>query len=242
MKLEFLALHWAVAIKFRDILIGAKFVVFTDNNPLKYLQSTARLGAQEMRWQSELAVFKYTVEYRPGKQNQNADSLSRKVDHGPDVTRYGLVEEIRVESRMVTVPYSVHEMVRENTAEVWQQEVKVRSSGTEPKAVFTLPAIPKDHMEKLQGEDPVIGRFHHHWKSGQPPQKRVADRESKGTRKLLSLWDVIKARDGLLYREATINNSSVEQLLLPEVLKQQVLEALHDQCGHQASQRTLSLA
>ena len=43
MKLEFLALKWAVAEKFRDYLIGTKFTVYTDNNPLSYLQ-TAKLG------------------------------------------------------------------------------------------------------------------------------------------------------------------------------------------------------
>lgn len=43
-KLEFLALKWAVTQKFREYLLGNKFVVFTDNNPLSYLQ-TAKLGA-----------------------------------------------------------------------------------------------------------------------------------------------------------------------------------------------------
>lgn len=47
MKLELLALKWAVTEKFRTYLLGSKFEVFTDNNPLKYLQTTAKLGALE---------------------------------------------------------------------------------------------------------------------------------------------------------------------------------------------------
>jgi hypothetical protein len=43
MKLEMLALKWAVTEKFRDYLIGSKFIVYTDNNPLCYLQ-TAKLN------------------------------------------------------------------------------------------------------------------------------------------------------------------------------------------------------
>lgn len=39
MKLEFLALKWAVADKFRDYLLGNKCLVFTDNNPLTHYQS-----------------------------------------------------------------------------------------------------------------------------------------------------------------------------------------------------------
>ena len=33
-KLELLALKWSVCEKFRDYLIGSKFTVLTDNNPL----------------------------------------------------------------------------------------------------------------------------------------------------------------------------------------------------------------
>ena len=35
-KLELLALQWAVTIKFRDYLLGSKFIVLTDNNQLSY--------------------------------------------------------------------------------------------------------------------------------------------------------------------------------------------------------------
>lgn len=53
MKLEFLALKWAVTEKFREYLLGSKFTIYTDNNPLSYLQ-TAKLAAVEQRWASEL--------------------------------------------------------------------------------------------------------------------------------------------------------------------------------------------
>ena len=36
-KLELLALKWSVCEKFRDYLIGSKFTVLTDNNPLTYV-------------------------------------------------------------------------------------------------------------------------------------------------------------------------------------------------------------
>ena len=45
-KLEFLALKWAICEQFRDYLYYApSFVVFTDNNPLTYVLSTAKLNA-----------------------------------------------------------------------------------------------------------------------------------------------------------------------------------------------------
>ena len=75
-KLELLGLKWAVTEKFREYLLGHKCVVFTDNNPLSYLQ-TAKLGATEHRWAAELALFDLDIKYRPGTANRNADALSR---------------------------------------------------------------------------------------------------------------------------------------------------------------------
>lgn len=75
-KLELLGLKWAVTEKFKDYLWGADIEVFTDNNPLVHLD-TANLGATEQRWVAQLANFKYSLKYRPGSRNGNADSLSR---------------------------------------------------------------------------------------------------------------------------------------------------------------------
>ena len=75
-KLELLALKWAVTEKFKDYLAGAKFTIYTDNNPVAHLQ-TARLGAVEQRWAAQLASFTFDIKYRPGKNNANADALSR---------------------------------------------------------------------------------------------------------------------------------------------------------------------
>lgn len=77
MKLEFLAPKWAVNDKFRDYLLGNKCLVFTDNNSLSYYQS-AKLGAVEQRWASQLAAFDLEIRYKPGKANGNADALSHQ--------------------------------------------------------------------------------------------------------------------------------------------------------------------
>ena len=76
MKLEFLALKWAMSDTFREYLLGHKCIVFTDNNPLSYL-SSAKLGALEQRWAAQLASFDFEIRYRSGKCNTNADALSR---------------------------------------------------------------------------------------------------------------------------------------------------------------------
>ena len=75
-KLELLALKWAVTEKFRDYLLGSKFTVYTDNNPLAYIQ-TSKLGVSQIHWLSELALFDFNIIYRSGRSNQAADVLSR---------------------------------------------------------------------------------------------------------------------------------------------------------------------
>ena len=75
-KLELLALKWAVTEKFRDYLLRSKFTVYTDNNPLAYIQ-TSKLGVSQIRWLSELALFDFNIIYRSGKFNQATDTLSQ---------------------------------------------------------------------------------------------------------------------------------------------------------------------
>ena len=55
-KLELLALKWAICEKFKDYLIGSKFTILTDNNPLTYVH-TSCLGTAQIHWLSDLTLF-----------------------------------------------------------------------------------------------------------------------------------------------------------------------------------------
>ncbi len=86
-KLEFLALKWAVTEKFQDYLYGNTFLAVTDSNPLTYILTSAKLDATSYRWLAALSTFDFQLQFRAGKQNQDADRLSRP-PHGrlPDDT------------------------------------------------------------------------------------------------------------------------------------------------------------
>jgi hypothetical protein len=51
----------------------------SDNNPLTYVLTTANLDATGHRWLAALGAFDFEIAYRPGKNNADADSLSRLV-------------------------------------------------------------------------------------------------------------------------------------------------------------------
>ena len=65
-KIELQALKWSVCEKFKDYLLGSKFMVYTNNNPLVYVK-TSKLGAAQIRWLSELALFDFNIIYQTGK-------------------------------------------------------------------------------------------------------------------------------------------------------------------------------
>ncbi|CAB4025594.1 Hypothetical predicted protein [Paramuricea clavata] len=79
-KHEYLALKWAICDHFRDYY-SPPFEVFTDNNPLTYVLSSAKLNATGLRWIGELADFNFTIRYRPRKANADANTLSRMPEH-----------------------------------------------------------------------------------------------------------------------------------------------------------------
>ncbi|KAE8604038.1 hypothetical protein XENTR_v10014546 [Xenopus tropicalis] len=77
-KLEFLALKWAIVDKLHDFLYGVEFEVRTDNNPLTYILTTAKLDATGHRWLAALSNYSFTLKYKPGPRNIGADALSRR--------------------------------------------------------------------------------------------------------------------------------------------------------------------
>ena len=86
-KLEFLALKWSVTERLHEYLYGGHFEVYTDNNPLTYIPTTAKLNATGQTWVASLACYNFKIFYRSGKVNIEADALSgipwenTQVDH-----------------------------------------------------------------------------------------------------------------------------------------------------------------
>ena len=86
-KLEFLALKWSVIERFHEYLYGGHFEVYTDNNPLTYILTTAKLDVTGQRWVASLANYNFKIFYKSSKLNVDADVLSHirwqntQVDH-----------------------------------------------------------------------------------------------------------------------------------------------------------------
>ena len=74
-KLEFLALKWSVTERFHEYLYGGHFEVYTHNNPLPYVLTTAKLDATGQQWVASLANYNIKIFYKSGNLNVEAGAL-----------------------------------------------------------------------------------------------------------------------------------------------------------------------
>src|SRR5215207_10076645 len=73
---ECLAVVWAVK-HFKQYLGLLPFKVITDHSALKFLQTADMPSGKRARWIMYLQQFTFEIIHRPGKENKNADALSR---------------------------------------------------------------------------------------------------------------------------------------------------------------------
>uniref|UniRef100_A0AAQ4S8F2 Gypsy retrotransposon integrase-like protein 1 n=1 Tax=Gasterosteus aculeatus aculeatus TaxID=481459 RepID=A0AAQ4S8F2_GASAC len=222
MRLEFVALKWAMTEKFREYLLGHKCVVFTDNNPLSHL-STAKLGATEQRWAAQLASFDFEVKYRSGRNNNNADALSRQHPPGPN--------DMETMFPGTSLPHPLRQALHGTRVEATQT------------AVMALPHHTSSDICILQQADPVIQEALVFWRRGQRPSLEERQGTSQPALALLRQWDRLVERSGVWYRQMFRPDGAeaVLQVLVPASLREEVLTKVHQEHGHQGVERTLEL-
>ncbi|KAM3873593.1 retrovirus-related Pol polyprotein from transposon 412 [Diretmus argenteus] len=224
MKLEFLALKWAMAEKFREYLWGHKCIVFTDNNPLSYLNS-AKLGAVEHRWASQLAAFDFEIKYRSGRSNKNADALSRQY--------------------LSTSSLAEHTLPGTSVPLLLQQALHSAPMVPATQSVMSvLPGHSRSDIRSLQRDDPLLkDHFLPFWARRVRPTQEERQQLPKSALTLLNQWDRLEEKEGILYRRTFRSDGGEQylQLVLPGILREETLKQLHQEHGHQGVERTTEL-
>ncbi|KAI3366993.1 hypothetical protein L3Q82_009626 [Scortum barcoo] len=109
--------------------------------------------------------------------------------------------------------------------------------------VSVLPAHSASDLCSLQRDDPFLKEVLVFWQRNAPPTSGERQQLSKPVMALLRQWDRLVEKDGVLFRQVFRSDGGEEslQLLLPVALKQDTLNQLHQEHGHQGIERTTEL-
>ena len=224
-KLEFLSLKWAVTDKFHDYLYGVPFHVITDNNPLTYIFTTAKLDATSQRWVSALSNYQFSIEYRSGKLNQDADGLSRI--RWPEALN---IQHVSCNS--------VQALLSASTLPAGCSEALVMSH----KAIQDIEGLyigkhTSRDWARIHHRDPTISQVVQHLRGANVQNFQ----HNEAFQSLLREKDKLVIVKGVLYRKRLCDNIIKFQLVLPEEYRKAALQGCHDQVGHLGRDRTLEL-
>ena len=232
-KLEYLALKWAITDKFKDYLSGKHFIVLTDNNPLTHILTSAKLDATCQRWASQLGQFSFDIKYRAGLRNADADAMSR---YPHEKLFDGAEECVRIDDKTVKAICScivispfIDMLPIATLNKLETIDVDDESQVLAQKEVFEI--------RRSQRQGPLIERW----------RKAVIDRAvpntymTKDDLTMKKQFQKLKIRRGILFRNVKDEDREVEQLVLPQCFKEEVLRGLHSEVGHPGRERTLRL-
>ena len=233
-KLEFLALKWAICEKFHDYLYGSLFEVITDNNPLTYVLTTAKLDATGQRWIFSLSGYNFRIKYRSGKKNADADGLSRcKASQG---------ERMIFPETSKAISHSLS--VTEDCPLVESMAVSDCHASTQvddfPEQLLQTYGLTSRDWRKAKLNDPCIGFILHQVETGSNVPAKLDLAQTVDVR-YLKEWDKLYADQDVLHRKVSLKGQEFQQVVLPSVVHDEVFQALHDDPGHQGRDRTTSL-
>ena len=241
-KLEFLALKWAVCEKFHEYLYGFNlFEVYTDNNPLTYVLSSAKLDACGQTWVAKLANYNFTIKYKSGLSNVEADALSRI--SWPEILANSEDLDVDLNCMDTHVVNAILAGSRSKTSLI--ESVSCSSKIIPPELSQDSDSSSNINWMKEQRADTNLTVIIKLIESGQLQKRKQHGKDTPEVKSLLRIRKSLKLVKDILYRKTYTDNSSFKkvlwQLVVPKAHRSRALAGCHDDVGHQGRMRTLSL-
>ena len=230
-KLEFLALKWAITDRFHEYLYGGSFDVYTDNNLLTYVLTTAKLDAIGQRWMAALGTYNFQIFYRSGKSNGNADALSRIPWKEINPKEYTLEDGVVVASIVQ----------RKGDIEVPQGEDTLICKAAQFFSPDYAPRMTIQEWKHLQEEDLDIKKVVDLLKMNQLIHYRNNRQDTNEFKSLMKSKHHLKLIEGILYQTVQLKHQpkEVQQLVLPKPIWKRMVLACHDKMGHMGMDQVL---
>ena len=222
-KLEFLALKWAVTEKFYDYLYGHRFEVKTDNNPLTYVLTTAKLDATGHRWLAELSTFNFGISYISGFSNVDADALSRLPRSQISskcleaICQSSLADSSIVDSLSFSIPDDILD-------------------GEDDISLLDTVSI---NMRREQQDDSVVREVFLAVEAKQRPSRNSLKGRDREIQKLCRHWESLEIRKGVLCKRLLMDDREFIQIVAPSSIRSRIIDGYHNKLGHLGRDRTI---
>ena len=201
-------------------MYGAHFEVWTDNNPLTYVLTSAKLDATGHRWLAKLASFDFSIKYKSGKTNTNADSLSRIPETCAEITK-AICNASELETDFVSCMSMSPDVVSEfeSCSDVVEQL----------------------DISQLQLDDPDIAKIIEWKRCGHIPSKDELKHVSDCVIRLARDLNKLSFVNNVLVKNVHTDENEIRVIVLPKSCIDIVLHELHDNIGHPGGDRNIVL-
>ena len=215
--------------------------MYTDNNPLTYVLTSAKLDACGQRWVAKLANYNFTIKYKCGLSNVEADALSKI--SWPEVLADNEELDVDLDCMDTHVVNAILTGFRSKSSLI--ESVSCSSKIIPPELSLDSDSSSNINWMKEQRADPNLTVIIKLIESGQLQKRKLHGKDSPEVKSLLRIRKSLKLVEDILYRKTYTDNSSSKkilwQLIVPKSYRSRALAGCHDDVGHQGRMRTLSL-
>ena len=215
--------------------------MYTDNNPLTYVLSSAKLDACGQRWVAKLANYNFTVKYKCGLSNVEADALSRI--SWPEILAETEDLDVDLKCMDTHVVNAILTGCRSKSSLI--ESVSCSSKIIPPELSQDSDSSSNINWMKEQRADPNLTVLIKLIESGQLQKRKQHGKDTPEVKSLLRIRKSLKLVKDILYRKTYTDNSSSKkvqwQLVVPKAYRSRALVGSHDDVEHQGRMRTLSL-
>ena len=206
--------------------------MYTDNNPLTYILTAAKLDATGQRWVASFANYNFKIFYKSGKLNVEADALSHipreniQVDHMESlIVKTMLQSKLESETSLPNEYLPVNLLLKSMTVD------------------STLKLTQGKDWIKDKMADKDVGKVTQLLKTNKLNTYVAQEMDSSGMQVLQKYRKNLFLNNGLLYWKVTLKNhlEPVAQFVLPKRFNCKEILTCDDDNGHLGMETTLGL-